>query len=381
MNCDNFVSTDYSSRNLTTDNEDCDGNLPIPTVVKDETSQASWLPKCHRKSNLKKKKCQKSSKKKTCFNLENVTIENIFNKNIEIIKPEDVQVLVEKENEDIELFSGIARSYIPFNPGNFSPKKKLHKISMNSEAMALLYESVFKSTEFPSADSAQIEPTPELMASIMHLIENKIDPLLETNVHFNTLFTGEKGGSGDDSLQLSPLADGYYQDVIIPLQEPKTAKYEMLTRDNRIITARLKKLGGGDLKDDLFKSLNWDEYNMDKLNKSLAKTEGEDSFYTSNNIGAEPITILDAIDINESTTLKQDLQNGIQYFIETTTPKYYSRIQLRGSEPPQFFPGYIYATSDIPESVKLARSPSEVFEKAWMATHPKYFRECSLISL
>lgn len=48
--------------------------------------------------------------------------------------------LVEKENQDIETFARVTNVYVPMNPSNFSPKQKLQRLRLNSEAIALLYK-------------------------------------------------------------------------------------------------------------------------------------------------------------------------------------------------------------------------------------------------
>lgn len=64
--------------------------------------------------------------------------------------------------------------------------------------------------------------------------------------------------------------------------------------------------------------------------------------YLINVIGAEPAEVIDPYNLDEllkSGKLEEELSNGIDYFVEANPVQYMSRVQLRGSQMPPYFPG------------------------------------------
>lgn len=59
-------------------------------------------------------------------------------------------------------------------------------------------------------------------------------------------------------------------------------------------------------------------------------------------VGADPPEVVDPYDLDElmkSGNLENELSNGIDYFVEADPIQYMSRVQLRGSQMPPYFPG------------------------------------------
>lgn len=61
-----------------------------------------------------------------------------------------------------------------------------------------------------------------------------------------------------------------------------------------------------------------------------------------NVVGADPPEVVDPYDLDElikSGHLEEELANGIDYFVEADPIQYMSRVQLRGTQSPPYFPG------------------------------------------
>lgn len=59
-------------------------------------------------------------------------------------------------------------------------------------------------------------------------------------------------------------------------------------------------------------------------------------------VGADPPEVVDPYDLDElmkSGNLENELSNGIDYFVEADPIQYMSRVQLRGTQMPPYFPG------------------------------------------
>lgn len=100
-----------------------------------------------------------------------------------------------------------------------------------------------------------------------------------------------------------------------------------------------------------------------------------------NIVGAEPAAVLEPFNIHElesSGNLEAELSHGIEYFVQADPVQYMSRVQLRGSQPPPWFPGYIYALPEFADVVKLARNPDEVFASSWKSCRPKIIPDNSI---
>ncbi|XP_049823209.1 uncharacterized protein LOC109600066 isoform X1 [Aethina tumida] len=319
----------------------------------------------------------------TCPRSEDQIIKDIYKKCIMKLCPDDIMRLVEKENQDIETFARVTNVYVPMNPSNFSPKQKLQRLRLNSEAIALLYKMV--TSPNASADDPVIEAPPETMIYLMNAMERKIEPTVDPTVQFNSLFTVNNLG---ELINMSPMAPGYFQDLVVPLNEPKQLQHELITEEIRIVTGKLAKSNRlfpeEAPKDSLFKEVQPNiEPNYEKIKSEPGLAEGselpwgeEDLALVANIVGGVPAQLIEPLNVKDLEADEDkinEMQKGIDYYLEMETPVYSSKVQMRGTNPPSWFPGYIYA-SDVDENpVQIARSPSEVFIRGWKATHPQFF--------
>lgn len=95
-------------------------------------------------------------------------------------------------------------------------------------------------------------------------------------------------------------------------------------------------------------------------------------------VGAEPANPL-TVEETEISTSKDPANQGIDFFLELQGPTHVSRVQLRGSQNPPWFPGYIVALPTIPEITRLERTPNNVINSAWKAVQPDVFAEDSFL--
>jgi hypothetical protein len=99
-------------------------------------------------------------------------------------------------------------------------------------------------------------------------------------------------------------------------------------------------------------------------------------------VGGDPIENLDASDVTgleSPEDINHELSKGIDYFIDADVVPFQTKVQIRGSKLPKWFPGYMSTFPHLPELVKISRSPSEVLHSAWKAVQPKIFPEDSLL--
>ncbi|CAH0555420.1 unnamed protein product [Brassicogethes aeneus] len=224
---------------------------------------------------------------------------------------------------------------------------------------------------------------------MIHLMSQNVDPTLSPTVNFNTLF---ETGKWYEAIKMSPVTQGYFQDVVVPLDSPKTLHEELITRDVRIATRQMKKdfIDNEDKapKNNIFSEVKPDvEVNPEKI-KTTLEIEGdapwgeEDFAPAVSAVGAEPICVLEPTNINElegDAALQDAMKKGIEYYIESKTPMYSSTVALRGGTPGGSFPGYVYAVPNVDQAVNLAKSPSEVFQRAWQMCHPNCFKGDSIV--
>lgn len=61
-----------------------------------------------------------------------------------------------------------------------------------------------------------------------------------------------------------------------------------------------------------------------------------------NVVGASPVEVLDPANMTEleaSGTLEEHLAAGVEYYVDADPVQYMSRVQLRGTQLPNYFPG------------------------------------------
>ncbi|CAG9772247.1 unnamed protein product [Ceutorhynchus assimilis] len=298
--------------------------------------------------------------------------------------PAELSQLVEEEILDIENTLKIVPPDLVLQEDRYAVKRRLQKLRLNAESIMLLEESVVNPT--PTADDAMTETPPEALATIMHTIESGVSPDCAPDQMFHSLFE-EK--ATEQSVILSSVGPGPLQDVIVPQVLSKEIHKESMTPNLTGLTNIYKNVT--DAKDwppvDIFDSV------MDAAAKSPNKERktrpfkaledeempwnDEDLEPLVNIVGAEPAVVLDQTKIEDIENLEKTLAQGIEYFVDADPVQYMSRVQLRGTQPPPWFPGYIYALPEFPDVVKLARNPDEVFIAGWRSCQPRIIPEHS----
>ncbi|KAL1514309.1 hypothetical protein ABEB36_003586 [Hypothenemus hampei] len=304
------------------------------------------------------------------------------------INPMELAKMVEDETQDVENTLKMVPPDLTLQEDRYASKKRLQKLRLNTDSMKLLEESVINPA--PSADEAMTETPPEALATIMHTIESGVTPECAPDQVFHTLFE-EK--TTEQSVILSSIGPGPLQDVVVPQVLTKNIHKESMSPNLTDLTNIFRNVT--DAKDwppvDIFASVMDDNAKSPKKEtktrpfKPLQDEEvpwaDEDLEPLVNIVGAEPAVVLDPAnvpDLETSENLEKELTNGIEYFVDADPVQYMSRVQLRGTQPPLWFPGYIYALPEFPDVVKIARSPDEVLFASWKSCQPKIIPDESI---
>ncbi|XP_030749857.1 uncharacterized protein LOC115877717 [Sitophilus oryzae] len=304
------------------------------------------------------------------------------------VDPYEVARLVEEESEDVENTLKIAPPDLMLTEEKYAMKKRLQQLRLNSETMALIEESVINPVA--TADEALVETAPEALVQIMYTVESGVTPECAPDQMFHTLFEEKPT---EQSVVLSSVSPGPLQDVLIPQQFVLDLHKEPLSGELNKLTDIYKNVTDADdwPHVDVFHTAMDDEAKHPKKDipsrsfKPIADEDvpwgDEDLEPLVNIVGAEPETVLEpsnAKELEESGNLETELSHGIEYFVEADPIQYMSRVQLRGSHAPPWFPGYIYALPEFPELIKVAKNPDEVFMASWKACQPKLMPDESL---
>ncbi|XP_074039681.1 uncharacterized protein [Leptinotarsa decemlineata] len=306
------------------------------------------------------------------------------------MNPALVAQLIEEEKEDVDNTLKMIQPDMVLSPGNYEKKQKLQQLRINPESIALLEESIVYPQ--PCADEAQAELRPEAMATVMYSVEKGASPDVNPEQLFNSLF---KEPSDEQIVQLSSVTPGPLRDVVVPTEKvPQAIHGSIISEDMVKLANRYEDVSENVPYVDIFTKV------MEEMKKSPEKgknkprsfrpIEDEKSLWVNANmehlvnvVGAEPVDVLNAADVDElnnSGVLEKEMAEGVDYFLETDPLQYSNRVQLRGSQHPSYFPGYIVVSPELPEMVQVAKSPDEVFATAWKSVQPKYFGDDSLLS-
>ncbi|XP_060527603.1 uncharacterized protein LOC132702821 isoform X2 [Cylas formicarius] len=147
------------------------------------------------------------------------------------LDPVELERLVEEETEDVDNTLKMAPPELPLSPEKYGIKKRLRKLRMNSESMALLEQSVVN--PMPTADGALSETPPEAIATILHAIESGVAPQCTPDQVFNSLFETKLP---ERAITLSSVGPGPLQDVVVPHELDMNVHKEAMTADLNKLT-------------------------------------------------------------------------------------------------------------------------------------------------
>ncbi|KAL3268829.1 hypothetical protein HHI36_007922 [Cryptolaemus montrouzieri] len=145
--------------------------------------------------------------------------------------PQQVSKLVDEENEDVQNALKInPPELVNQSPERYPLKKRLQALRLSPENIALLEQSVIQPPI--SADEPLPEASPEVMARVMNAMDKSMQPKLEPEATFNTLFA--EGSAVEPAmalLSISSVAPGPLGDVVVPNESvPESIQEEMLSR-------------------------------------------------------------------------------------------------------------------------------------------------------
>ncbi|EFA10360.1 uncharacterized protein LOC662593 [Tribolium castaneum] len=303
------------------------------------------------------------------------------------LNPHHINRLVKEETEDVEnTLKMVPPSLVSSSIDKFPLKKKLQKLRLNAEPVSLLTQSVIHPA--PTADEVDAEAPPELMATVMDAVEKGATPDSAPNQIFNSLFPEVH----EARIRVSSVAPGPLEDVVVPTDPAVRVVDEALSSEMEEFIASEIQNKQELPTDDLCSENNISATERAAKGENKAPEmflEGEPAPWEdftvrkiSTLVGGDPIDLLDTSDLSAletSADISKELANGIDYFLDADVVPYDTKIQIRGSKIPAWFPGYVSAFPHLPELVKVTKSPSEVLHAAWKAVQPKVFPDEPLL--
>lgn len=134
------------------------------------------------------------------------------------------------------------------------------------------------------------------------------------------------------------------QDVVIPAQVPETVHNVALSQEMAELSEELTKNEAERPQADVFTEKHPEIIQPRRRLVYFKPVESEtapwgDLDAAMNLVGAEPASILTPTEVNDEMNVGDAMCAGIEYFLDTDPMQYVSRVQLRGSVPPKWFPG------------------------------------------
>ncbi|KAK9889539.1 hypothetical protein WA026_006894 [Henosepilachna vigintioctopunctata] len=298
----------------------------------------------------------------------------------------DVKQLVEEEKEDVEniLFCK-PPELINQLPALYPLHKRLNTLKLSPENILMIERSVINPQI--TADDALPEHTPELMSRLMETSAHMHLPSIPPQRIFNSLF---HIGPNDDSLLIvSSITPGPLGDVVVPTEIPEMVHEQMLSIEMEETSIIVQNSSVKPPQDNFVESKPSNPRTRARRRRRYTPLTHESPPWDNvemqlviEAVGALPKSNIMPSDVEEkrrSGRLGKALVKGIEYVLEADPLQYCSSVQLRGSQPPPWFPGYMVALSDTSNIVEVAKSPSEVLFSAWKSVQPDVFSDDSIL--
>ncbi|XP_044755855.1 uncharacterized protein LOC123314570 [Coccinella septempunctata] len=298
-----------------------------------------------------------------------------------------VELLVEEETQDVtNILKNSPPELVNQSSELFPLRKRIQKLKLSPENAGMLEECI--TTSPITADLSPPEPSPELIATILDTSERANMSKIPTAQIFNSLFALE-GSKGGPAMTLSPATPGPLRNVVIPTCIDENVQEDMLS-ENMEEVSTLVHLTDNKPTEDAFARLKpSNPRKRGRRRRPYKPLSDEDPPWSEEAllisieaVAARPSFSMHASNIPQAVSrgkLFKETFKGIEYILDCQPLQYCSRVQLRGSQPPPWFPGYTMALSDISDSVKLAKSPSEVLFSAWRSVQPDVFSDDSVV--
>lgn len=294
-----------------------------------------------------------------------------------------VELLVREETEDVSnILKNVAPELVNQDPRLFSLKKRHQQLSLSPENAGLLEKS-FTSSPI-TADLPTVEASPELVATVMDVSNKSGLSTIPTERIFNSLFGAERESS--PYVILSSASPGPLEDVVIPTFVDENIHQQILSRQMEQVSALVQLTDNKPSEDSFLKAQPSKPRRKGRRKRPYKPLSAEDPPWSNEAllvsieaVGARPSYSLHPPDILDTVSmgrLKKETAKGVEYILDCEPHQYLSRVQLRGSQPPPWFPGYMVALSN---SVEVAKSPSEVLLSAWKSVQPDVFSDDSVM--
>nr|CAH7725452.1 unnamed protein product [Callosobruchus chinensis] len=189
------------------------------------------------------------------------------------------------------------------------------------------------------------------MSTIMHTIETGVSPQSAPDQVFNSLF---QENANEQFIKLSSVSPGPMQDVVVPGEMPKDIHKEALSGVMGLLAERIANIASPeqgpqfDLFDKTVDAASKAPEKGKTTPRSFQPITDETSPWANANleplvnlVGAEPVDVLDPLNSEEVDIddLIKEMGNGVELFLDANPVQYMSRVQLRGSRLPSYFPG------------------------------------------
>lgn len=305
--------------------------------------------------------------------------------------PQDVAKMVREEtaliNETLALQMPDVKRV---SPSTYPIRKKALGYSFNKDTVAGV-ESRETSATCTAMPEDLEEPTPEMIAEMMNIEERGLTLGDVPSNLYNYLFPGPT--STEPKVAVASAVSFPLHDVVIPDKIPNMSMDVQNIEEVMNVTLHAAVAASGNQNDNSYCATVGEE---PLVTKNAARKGGKTKRKRVTPIAnekppwgaiedVEPVIDLVGAPLAVNRTIQQEteeecdpLMEGIEFLLQTEAPQHYSQIQMRGTQKPDWFPGYVMALPNVPNLVTLARSPSEVFGAAWQATQPDIFNDDSL---
>lgn len=257
------------------------------------------------------------------------------------LNPYQIKRMVTEECEDVENILNISPpELVSSSVEKYPLKKKLHELRLSSQPMRLLAQSV--ALPMPTADDAMEDTSPETMFSIIHAVEKKTTTDVAPNQIFNSLFPDLR----QPEIVVCPASPGPLEDIIVPLSHAGEMTDEVLTADaadcklnhtllrNICVTENIRPINRTPKEEKQIPMIldqeiaPWNESSVQKLAVI---------------VGGNPIHLLDISNVSELDKDEMyEIPEQVDFIVDANTTPFETKIQLRGSKLPPWFPGFVY---------------------------------------
>lgn len=258
--------------------------------------------------------------------------------------PYNIKRLVTEESKDVEnILNMLPPELVSSSVEKYPIKKKLQELRLSPKPMNILARSV--AAPIPTADNIVEDSPPEAIFSIIHAVEKGATTDLNPNQIFNSIFPTVKQAE----IPLCSVSPGPLEDIVVPLGHAEHMTEEVLTSDlnDAAVDCQLTQTLP---RNDICVSQNITPTERTPrgeqkipmvLDREIPPWENATIQKMSVLVGDNPIYLLDTSDFVEKKKKVFNLPEQIDFFVDANTTPFETKVQLRGSKLPPWFPGSV----------------------------------------